>query len=76
MFTTNAVQTGTVPTLQYQEHPTQKSQGKSIENVQQKNAQQTQQTQQQQQVIVCIHTYYTQLCYIVDKKYNIFENIV
>ncbi|KAH9645885.1 hypothetical protein HF086_010084 [Spodoptera exigua] len=49
MFTTNTVQTGTVPTLQYQEHPTQKSQGKNIENVQQKNAQQTQQTQQQQQ---------------------------
>lgn len=49
MFTTNAVQAGTVPTLQYQEHATQKSQGKNIENVQQKNAQQTQQTQQQQQ---------------------------
>lgn len=48
MFTTNTVQTGTVPTLQYQEHP-QKSQGKNIENVQQKNAQQTQQQQQQQQ---------------------------
>ncbi|PZC71135.1 hypothetical protein B5X24_HaOG214039 [Helicoverpa armigera] len=46
MFTTNTVQTGTVPTLQYQEHPTQKSQGKNIENVQQKNAQQTQQQQE------------------------------
>ncbi|XP_053600877.1 transcription factor Clamp [Plodia interpunctella] len=49
MFTTNAVQTGTVPTLQYQEHPAQKVQAKSIEAVQQKNAQQTQQGQQQQQ---------------------------
>ncbi|GBP41763.1 Zinc finger protein 112 [Eumeta japonica] len=49
MFTTNAVQTGAVPTLQYQEHPTQKSQGKNIENVQQKTTQQPQQTQQQQQ---------------------------
>ncbi|XP_059047484.1 zinc finger protein 83-like [Achroia grisella] len=49
MFTTNAVQAGTVPTLQYQEHPTQKAQGKNIETVQQKNAQQTQQNQQQQQ---------------------------
>lgn len=45
MFTTNAVQAGSVPTLQYQEHP-QKSQGKNIENVQQKT-QQTQQTQQE-----------------------------
>lgn len=44
MFTTNNVQAGTVPTLQYQEHP-QKSQGKNIENVQQKNA---------QQVIYCV----------------------
>lgn len=52
MFTTNAVQTGTVPTLQYQEHPTQKTQGKNIENVQQKNPQQTQ--PQQQQVITTI----------------------
>lgn len=47
MFTTNAVQAGSVPTLQYQEHP-QKSQGKNIENVQQK----TQQTQQTQQVLI------------------------
>ncbi|KPJ06723.1 Zinc finger protein 234 [Papilio machaon] len=47
MFTTNTVQAGSVPTLQYQEHPTQKSQGKNMENVQQKNAQQTQQTQQE-----------------------------
>lgn len=46
MFTTNTVQAGSVPTLQYQEHP-QKSQGKNIENVQQK----TQQTQQTQQVL-------------------------
>lgn len=46
MFTTNTVQTGAVPTLQYQDHPTQKSQGKNIENVQQKNTQQTQQTQE------------------------------
>lgn len=46
MFTTNTVQTGTVPTLQYQEHPTQKSQGKNIENVQQKNAQPPQSQQQ------------------------------
>ncbi|CAB3236961.1 unnamed protein product [Arctia plantaginis] len=46
MFTTNTVQTGTVPTLQYQEHP-QKSQGKNIENVQQKNAQPTQSQQQE-----------------------------
>ncbi|OWR52126.1 zinc finger protein [Danaus plexippus plexippus] len=45
MFTTNTVQGGSVPTLQYQEHP-QKSQGKNIENVQQKT-QQTQQTQQE-----------------------------
>lgn len=51
MFTTNTVQAGSVPTLQYQEHPTQKSQGKIIENAQQKNAQQTQQSQQQQQVV-------------------------
>ncbi|XP_072935033.1 transcription factor Clamp-like isoform X2 [Epargyreus clarus] len=43
MFTTNTVQAGTVPTLQYQEHPTQKSQGKNIENAQQKTTQQTQQ---------------------------------
>lgn len=43
MFTTNTVQAGNVPTLQYQEHPTQKSQGKNIENVQQKGGQQTQQ---------------------------------
>ncbi|VVD03647.1 unnamed protein product [Leptidea sinapis] len=47
MFTTNTVQAGTVPTLQYQEHPTQKSLGKNIENVQQKNNQQAQQTQQE-----------------------------
>ncbi|XP_045510598.1 zinc finger protein 679-like isoform X1 [Colias croceus] len=46
MFTTNTVQAGTVPTLQYQEH-TQKSQGKNMDNVQQKTAQQTQQTQQE-----------------------------
>ncbi|CAK1548372.1 unnamed protein product [Leptosia nina] len=46
MFTTNTVQASTVPTLQYQEH-TQKSQGKNIENVQQKPAQQNQQTQQE-----------------------------
>ncbi|CAH2262104.1 jg26789 [Pararge aegeria aegeria] len=44
MFTTNAVQAGSVPTLQYQEHP-QKSQGKNIENAQQK----TQQSQPQQE---------------------------
>ncbi|XP_034823961.1 transcription factor Clamp [Maniola hyperantus] len=44
MFTTNAVQAGSVPTLQYQEHP-QKSQGKSIENAQQKS----QQSQPQQE---------------------------
>ncbi|KOB67795.1 Zinc finger protein, partial [Operophtera brumata] len=49
MFTTNTVQAGSVPTLQYQDHPSQKSQGKIIENAQQKNAQQTQQSQQQQQ---------------------------
>lgn len=50
MFTTNTVQAGSVPTLQYQEHPTQKSQGKNMEIVQQKNVQQTQQSQQQQVV--------------------------
>lgn len=49
MFTTNTVQAGTVPALQYQDHP-QKSQGKNIDNVQQKPAQQTQQTQQ---VLIC-----------------------
>lgn len=47
MFTTNTVQTGSVPTLQFQEHPGQKSQGKNIENVQQKVTQ-SQQSQQQQ----------------------------
>ncbi|CAF4780994.1 unnamed protein product [Pieris macdunnoughi] len=46
MFTTNTVQAGAVPALQYQEHA-QKSQGKNIENVQQKPAQQAQQTQQE-----------------------------
>lgn len=51
MFSTNAVQAGGVPTLQYQEHPGQKSQGKNIENSQQKNSQQAQQTQQGQQAI-------------------------
>jgi hypothetical protein len=60
MFTTNAVQTGTVPTLQYQEHPTQKTQGKNIENVQQKNAQQTQSQQQAS----------TRLCTII--SFNLF----
>ncbi|XP_041974383.1 zinc finger protein 391 [Aricia agestis] len=46
MFTTNTVQAGTVPTLQYQEHAAQKSQGKNIENVQQKTTQQTQPQQE------------------------------
>ncbi|CAK1599573.1 unnamed protein product [Parnassius mnemosyne] len=55
MFTTNTVQTGSVPTLQYQEHPSQKSQGKNIENVQ-KSAQQTQQTQQQEFPTFCYTT--------------------
>lgn len=49
MFTANTVTTG-VPTLQYQEHPGQKSQGKIMENTQQKNTQQAQQNSQGQQV--------------------------
>lgn len=68
MFTTNAVQTGTVPTLQYQEHPTQKSQGKNIENVQQKNAQQTQQSQQQQ-----VFIYFITINTMLPKKPFIFK---
>lgn len=48
MFTTNTVQATGVPTLQYQEHAVQKSQGKNIENTQPKtNQQQTQNTGQQ-----------------------------
>ncbi|XP_061714922.1 zinc finger protein ZFP2-like isoform X1 [Cydia pomonella] len=53
MFTTNAVQTGSVPTLQYQD---QKTQGKNIENTQQKTAQQTQQSQPQEFPTFCYTT--------------------
>lgn len=49
MFT-NTVQAASVPTLQYQEHAVQKSQGKNIENAQPKTNQQPQNTGQQ----VCI----------------------
>lgn len=64
MFTTNTVQAGSVPTLQYQEHPTQKSQGKIIENSQQKNAQQSQQ-QQVCTILVKLYLYYKN--YAVDR---------
>lgn len=51
MFTTNAVQTGTVPTLQYQDHANQKSQqAKITDHVHDKNSAPNQQTQQQPQV--------------------------
>lgn len=65
MFTTNAVQTGTVPTLQYQEHPTQKAQGKNIENVQQKNPQQTQQQQVLPNISVQFFLYNLVTCFSI-----------
>lgn len=60
MFTTNAVQASSVPTLQYQEHP-QKSQGKNIENVQQK-------TQQTQQVLIVFWLHFLKMCINHNKK--------
>lgn len=50
MFTTNAVQTGTVPTLQYQEHTIKKSNPNNLENAEQKDDINQQQEDQQTQV--------------------------
>lgn len=50
MFTTNAVQTGTVPTLQYQEHTIKKSNPNNLENAEHKEEVNQQQEDQQTQV--------------------------
>ncbi|XP_026324022.1 zinc finger protein 184-like [Hyposmocoma kahamanoa] len=49
MFTTNAVQTGTVPTLQYQEHTIKKSNPNNLENADHKEEVNQQQEDQQTQ---------------------------